>query len=83
MEEIVEKIMGATTEFPEDVGSLYFLVKLRDPVMRQWMPAREANVKIPQIVIKFYEERLFWYDKEDSTNVGEANTHEIVPSSEQ
>ena len=62
MEDIVE-IMGATIEFPEDVGSLYFLVKLRDPVMRQWMPAREANVKIPQIVIKFYEERLTWVEE--------------------
>ena len=61
MEKIVEKIMGATNEFPKDVGSLYFLVKLRDPDMRlEWIPASEANVKIPQIVIKFYEERLNW-----------------------
>ena len=29
------------------------------------VPSKEANTKIPQIVIKFYEERLNWYDTKD------------------
>ena len=59
------------------------MIKWKGSDKADLVKAKEANTEIPQIVIKFYEERLFWYDKEDTTSVGEANTHEIVPSFEQ
>lgn len=53
-----EKILGAT----DTSGSLMFLVSWKNSKRTELVPAKVANVKCPQLVIKFYEERLTWID---------------------
>lgn len=56
-----EEILGAT----ETGGEVYFLIKWKGVNDAELVPSKVANIKIPQIVIKFYEARLTWSNPSD------------------
>ncbi|XP_037945440.1 heterochromatin protein 1-like [Teleopsis dalmanni] len=59
---VAEKILGAS----DSNGSLTFFIQFRGVDQAEMIPASVVNLKMPQMVIKFYEERLSWHtDNED------------------
>ncbi|CAF1138962.1 unnamed protein product [Rotaria sp. Silwood1] len=58
----IEKILGATDVY----GELMFLIKWQATDKPELVPARIANVKSPQHVIRFYEDRLTWANTDEN-----------------
>ena len=55
----VETILGAD----RSGGELNFLIKFKDVAESQFVPAKTANLKYPQDVIRFYENCINWENK--------------------
>ncbi|XP_053210374.1 chromobox protein homolog 1-like [Panonychus citri] len=65
-----KRIMGATNAS----GEIEFLMKWRDSDDYELVPARIANVKCPQIVIKFYQDHSVWSNSDGADTVTPSNS---------
>jgi len=67
---VPEMLMGATDIYD---GELMFLVKWEGVVKPELVPSRIVNKQSPQLVIKFYEDRLTWNSTSSSNNTANTN----------
>lgn len=79
----IEKILGATDVYGElmflyvlifersfiDVNLFFVRIKWQSTDKPELVPARIANVKSPQQVIRFYEDRLTWANTDENTSI--------------
>ena len=55
---LVEKIIGVRKE----ADKMFFLVKWKGANDADFVDSREVKMKIPQVVLDFYEEKLNWFN---------------------